>query len=373
MKRMLQLCVFCLMLAMSAVQAFDYRVETLAKGLEFPWSLAFLPDGRMLVTERGGRLRVIDKGVLLPEAIAGVPEVFASGQAGLFDVVLDPDFAGNQLLYLSFAHGSKNKNHIRVVRARLVGNRLEEVTAIFTAKPAKRGDVHYGGRMAFLADGTLVIGTGDGFNYREQAQKLGNHLGKIVRIRTDGSVPPDNPFVAHDKALPEIYSLGHRNVQGMVFDALSGKLFAHEHGPRGGDEINVIEAGRNYGWPLITYGVDYSGAIISPYTEKPGLEQPLVQWTPSIAPAGMTMYRGALFPRWQGSLFVSALAGQVVQRVPIVDGRAGEQEALFGELRTRFRDVRTGPDGALYLLTDKSFGRVLRVVPRDHPAAPASL
>jgi glucose/arabinose dehydrogenase len=359
-----------LMFGIGCAQALEYRVDTIAKGLEFPWSLAFLPDGRMLVTERVGRLRVIDKGVLLPDAITGLPEIFVSGQAGLFDVVLDPDFATNQMLYLSFAHGSKNKNHTRVIRARLVGDALQEVTPIFTVKPAKRGDVHYGARMAFLPDGTLVIGTGDGFNYREQAQKLGNHLGKIVRIHTDGTVPADNPFVGNAKALPEIYSLGHRNVQGMVFNAVTGKLFAHEHGPRGGDEINIIEAGRNYGWPLITYGVDYSGAIISPYTEKPGLEQPLVHWTPSIAPAGMTMYRGNLFPQWQGSLFVSALAGEIVQRVPFVDGRAGPQESLFGELHTRFRDVRTGPDGALYLLTDKSFGRVLRVVPHDQPSAP---
>jgi aldose sugar dehydrogenase len=367
MKRSLRVFAYSMLLALGGVQAQEYRVDTLAKGLEFPWSLAFLPDGRMLVTERAGRLRVIDKGVLVPEPIAGLPPVFVSGQAGLFDVLVDPQFTSNRTLFLSFAYGSERKNHVRIVRARLEGNTLHDVVPIFTAMPAKRGDVHYGARMAWLADGSLVIGTGDGFNYREQAQKLNNHLGKIVRINRDGSVPADNPFVGNAKALPEIYSLGHRNVQGLVFDADTGSLFAHEHGPRGGDEVNVIQGGRNYGWPLITYGVDYSGAIISPFTEKPGLEQPLLYWTPSIAPAGMTMYRGALFPEWQGSLFVAALAGQIVQRVPIVEGRAGKQEALFGELRTRFRDVRSGPDGALYLLTDKSFGRVLRVVPRQKP------
>jgi aldose sugar dehydrogenase len=367
MKRFLGVFACSLLLALGGVQAQEYRVDTLVKGLEFPWSLAFLPDGRMLVTERAGRLRVIEKGVLVPEPVAGLPPVFVSGQAGLFEVLLDPQFASNKTLFLSFAHGSERRNHVRIVRARLEGNTLHDVVPIFTAMPAKRGDVHYGGRMAWLPDGTLVMGTGDGFNYREQAQKLDNHLGKIVRINRDGSVPADNPFVGNARALPEIYSLGHRNIQGMVFDADTGSLFAHEHGPRGGDEVNIIKGGRNYGWPLITYGVDYSGAIISPFTEKPGLEQPLLHWTPSIAPAGMTMYRGALFPEWRGSLLVSALAGEVVQRVAVVDGRAGEQEALFGELRTRFRDVRTGPDGAIYLLTDKSFGRVLRVVPKNNP------
>jgi len=346
-------------------QAQDYRVETLAKGLEFPWSLAFLPDGRMLVSERPGRLRIIADGQLLAEPVAGVPAVHSAGQAGLFEVLVDPGFASNQTIYLSFAHGSTRKNHLRIVRARLVGNALEQVMPIFSARPDKRGDVHYGGRMAWLPDGTLVAGTGDGFNYREQAQKLDSHFGKIVRIGPDGSLPADNPFRNSPKALPEIYSLGHRNVQGLLFDAESATLYAHEHGPRGGDEINVIRPGRNYGWPLITYGVDYSGAIISPFTEKPGLEQPLLHWTPSIAPAGMMLYRGALFPEWRGSLFVAALAGQVVQRVTLVDGQVSAQEPLFAELRTRFRDVRSGPDGAIYLLTDKSFGRVLRVVPRQ--------
>ncbi len=347
-----------------ATQALDYRVETLAKGLEFPWSLAFLPDGRMLVTERAGRLRVIADGKLLPDAIGGLPPIYVSGQAGLFEVLPDPDFARNQLLFLSFAHGNSRANHTRIVRARLDGNALKEVTPIFTVKPAKQGDAHFGARMAWLGDGTLVMGTGDGFNYREKAQKLDNHLGKIIRIRKDGLVPEDNPFVNDKKALPEIYSLGHRNVQGLFFDVQTGKLYAHEHGPRGGDEVNLIEPGRNYGWPLITYGVDYSGAIISPFTEKPGLEQPLLYWVPSIAPAGMTLYRGALFPQWNGNLLVSALAGQKVQRIELNNGKVGQQFVLFGELGTRLRDIRTGPDGAIYMLTDKAFGRVLKVVPR---------
>jgi aldose sugar dehydrogenase len=363
MKNLTRILALLPLLCAACVQALDYRVETVAEGFEFPWSLAFLPDGRMLVTERAGRLRIVEDGKLLKDAISGLPPVFVSGQGGLFEVLPDPGFANNQTLFLSFAHGTDRANHTRVIRARLVGNELKDVTPIFTVKPAKRGGAHFGARMAWLADGTLAISTGDGFNYREQAQKLDNHLGKIVRIRKDGSVPSDNPFVADKNALPEIYSLGHRNVQGLVFDSESGKLYAHEHGPRGGDEVNLIEPGRNYGWPLITYGVDYSGAIISPYTEKPGLEQPLAYWVPSIAPAGMTMYRGTLFPKWKGSLLVSALAGQKVQRVPIDNGKAGQQETLFAELEKRLRDIRTGPDGALYLLTDEASGSVLRVVP----------
>jgi glucose/arabinose dehydrogenase len=341
----------------------EYRIEKIADGLEFPWCIAFLPDGRMLVTERAGRLRVIEDGKLKPEPIGGLPPVYVGGQAGLFDVLPDPDFARNRTLFLSFAHGSRRANHVRIVRARLDDGQLVDVKPIFTAQPAKSGDAHYGARMAFLADGTLVMGTGDGFNYREKAQQLDNHLGKIVRIARDGSVPKDNPFVGDDHAAPEIYSLGHRNVQGLVFDAESGKLYAHEHGPKGGDEVNVIVAGRNYGWPAITYGVDYSGAIISPYTEKPGLEQPLLYWVPSIAPAGMTLYRGAMFPEWRGDLLVSALAGQKVQRVDLDgSGRVGAQHVLFGELGARLRDIRTGPEGAVYLLTDAAHGRVLRVL-----------
>lgn len=340
-----------------------YRIETVANGLDHPWSLAFLPDGVMLVTERVGRLRVIEQGTLREAPVAGVPAVFASGQAGLFEVLPDPEFASNRMLYLSYAHGDNDANGLRVARARFDGGELHDVVPIFSAQPLKRGSAHYGGRLAWLPDATLVIGVGDGFIHREAAQKLDSHFGKLVRIARDGAVPTDNPFVARPGALPEIYSLGHRNPQALLFDRENGALYEHEHGPRGGDELNRIAAGKNYGWPLITHGIDYTGARISPWTERDGLEQPLLHWTPSIAPAGMTLYRGALFPSWRESLFVAALAEKSVRRVPMKNGVPGAQEILFTELDERFRDVREGPDGALLLLTDSDEGRVLRVLP----------
>ncbi|TDR36672.1 glucose/arabinose dehydrogenase [Tahibacter aquaticus] len=351
------------LLACGSAAAADYRISTVATGLDHPWSLASLPDGRLLVTERSGRLRVIENGQLRPQAIAGVPAVLADGQGGLFEVLPDAHFADNQLLYLSFAAGSRQANSTNVVRARLAGEKLVEVKTIFVAKPLKKGTAHYGARMLQLDDGSLLVGLGDGFAFREEAQNLRSHLGKIVRIDGDGSVPRDNPFVGRADVLPEIYSYGHRNVQGLAFDAQNHIVYAHEHGPRGGDEINRIEAGRNYGWPLITYGLDYTGAVISPFTQKPGLEQPLLQWTPSIAPAGMVLYRGDAFPQWRGSLVVSALAAQQARRVPITDGKAGTQEILFAELKKRLRDVRVAADGGLYLLTDYSAGEVLKVDP----------
>ena len=345
----------------AAAPAADYQVETVATGLEHPWSIAFLPDGRRLVTERAGRLRVIADGELLPEPVRGVPEAFVRSQGGLFEVLLDPDYAENGWIYLSLAHGDAAASGTRVVRGRLRGHELVDVEVIFDIRPPRDRPVHYGGRMDFLGDGTLVIGLGDAFDYREQAQRLGNHTGTIVRIRPDGSVPPDNPFVGREGAQPEIYSYGHRNVQGLVFDPVGDRLWAHEHGPRGGDELNLIEPGENYGWPVATFGVDYSGAQISPYTSRPGMADPVLHWTPSIAPAGMTLYRGSEFPAWDGDLLVSALVAREVRRIDLEDGRVLGQEALFSELGERLRDVATGPDGAVYLLTDSRDGRVLRV------------
>jgi glucose/arabinose dehydrogenase len=344
-----------------AAESPRFRVETIAQDLAFPWSLAFLPDGRALVTERAGRLRVIADGKLIDKPVSGVPRAFVEGQGGLFEVLLDPAFADNHALYLSFAQGRSRANRTRVVRARLDGMALNEVTPIFTAKPAKDTPVHFGGRMAFLADGTLVVGLGDGFDYREKAQRLDSHLGKIVRIGSDGSVPADNPFVGQDDVLPEIYSYGHRNVQGIVWDAQAGMLYAHEHGPRGGDELNAIEPGANYGWPVATFGLDYSGAVISPFSERPGMVSPLHQWTPSIAPSGMVIYRGAMFPEWDGDFIVTALAGRCAQRLRLQDGKLVDGEVLFAELGERLRDVRVAPDGALWLLTDDARGKVLRV------------
>ena len=354
-------------LAISApALAQDYRIETVTAGLEHPWSLAFLPDGRMLVTERVGRLRIIAKdGSLDPEPVVGVPEAFVAAQAGLMEVLPDPDFASNQWLYLSYAYGTEQANNTRLARGRLVDGRLQDVEVLFSALPAKAGAAHYGGRMAFLPDQTLVLTLGDGFDWREQAQNPANHLGKIVRLNRDGSVPADNPLVGQAGAAAEIYSLGHRNVQGIYYDARLQRLYSHEHGPRGGDELNLIEPGHNYGWPLITYGVDYTGAQISPYTELPGLQQPLLHWTPSVAPSSLTQYRGALFPEWQGDLFASTLAERSVRRIRMLHGKLAGEEILFEELEERIRDVRSGPDGALYLLTDNAQGRVLRVVPAE--------
>ena len=351
-----------------------YRIDAVVGGLEFPWALAFLPDGDMLVTERPGRLRVIERGAdgrytLRAEAVAGVPPVMASGQAGLFDLMLDPGFADNGLLYLSFAHGEPDANHLRVVRARFDGRRLNDVTPIFTSRPAKTHGNHFGGRMTLLPDGTIVIGMGDGNLERTDAQRLTTHLGKTLRFGRNGSVPADNPFVGRAGALPEIYSIGHRNPQGMVFVAANQALYAHEHGSKGGDELNRIERGANFGWPVTTGGVDYTGARITPFKTRPGIAPPLLEWTPSIAPAGMAYYDGAMFPAWRGSLFVAALKERSVRRVPMRAGVPGKEEILFMETGARMRDVRTGPDGALYLLTDDKDGKVLRVTPGSTPSS----
>lgn len=350
-----------LMLAASAAIA-ENRIDTIAEGLEFPWSIAFLPDGTMLVTERSGNLRLIRDGRLVEQPIAGVPDVYVQSQAGLFDVVLDPDFDNNRLIYLSYAHGRSGRNATRVMRAIFDGSRLSDQQVIFTASPWKHGPNHFGGRMTFLPDGTLLLTTGEDFEQREKAQLLDNHLGKVIRINPDGSVPLDNPFRGTDGALPEIYSYGHRNPQAILV-AGDGVIWMHEHGPAGGDELNVIEPGRNYGWPVITHGRDYSGARISPYTEYEGMEQPVTYWVPSIAPAGMAYYDGDLFPQWRGDLFVAALVERSVRRLDMANGKVAEQEILFRELDERIRDVRAGPDGALYVLTDSPAGKVLRVTP----------
>jgi len=359
--------------ALSLAQAVDYRVDTVAGGLVHPWSLAFLPDGRLLVTERPGRLRVIEPGpagqlVLRANPVPGLPPVLAVGQAGLFDVLLHPGFADNGLLYLSLAHGTPQANHLRVVRARFDGTRLLDVTPVFTSQPAKTASQHFGGRMAWLPDGTLLLAMGDGNLERTDAQRLHTHLGKLMRINADGSVPADNPFLATPGARPEIYSRGHRNPQGLV--VVEGVVFEHEHGARGGDELNRITPGANYGWPLTTDGVDYTYARITPYRSLPGITPPLLEWTPSVAPAGLAWYDGALFPAWRRSLFVATLKERSVRRVAMtgaalaVPAVPAVQEVLFQELGERLRDVRAGPDGALYLLTDSPEGRVLRVTPR---------
>ena len=341
----------------------QWRVDTVVEGLEHPWSLAFLPEGSMLVTERSGRLRRVSAdGELQPESIVGVPEVLTGAQAGLFEVSLAPDFVDSQHVYLSYACGTPEANHTCLSRGRLQGNRLQGVEEIFRAQPAKRGLVHYGGRIAWLPDGTLVLGLGDGFNYREEAQKLSSHIGTLVRLNPDGSVPDDNPFVGVQDALPEIYSYGHRNIQGLAFDHANSRLIAHEHGPRGGDETNVIEAGANYGWPIATHGLDYTWARVTPYTEYPGTHQPELHWTPSIAPSGLAIYDGNAFADWQGYVLVGALADRAVYRVSL-SGDSPEQHRMLGERGERIRDVRVGPDGLVYVLTDSESGQLLRLAP----------
>lgn len=351
--------------AAATAREIPLRIETMASGLNHPWSLAFLPDGSVLATERNGKLKRIAGGKLLP--IGGVPRVFEAGQGGLFDVVLHPDFATNRLLFLSYSYGTSRANGTRIARARLDGAMLRDVTPIYTATPLKRGPIHFGGRMQFLPDGTLLLTTGDGFDFREQAQRLSSPLGKIMRITADGKAPRDNPFIAVAKARGEIWTLGHRNPQGIAFDPVRQMVFAHDHGPRGGDEVNIIAGGANHGWPVATYGRDYSGATISPYTRYPGMTAPLLHWTPSIAPSGLAVYRGAMFPEWEGDLLVGALVAREVRRVRLSqDGRTVlGQESLLRNVGQRIRDVRVAPDGAVWLTTDDPAGKVLRVSRAD--------
>jgi aldose sugar dehydrogenase len=306
---------------------------------------------------------MIRNGELIEYDIRGVPEVFVHGQGGLFDVLVDPDFQDNERIYLSYSAGNRSSNALHVISARLEGATLYAVKRILTVTPDKNTPHHFGGRMAIMADGTLLVTSGDGFDFREQAQALDSLLGKVLRINTDGSVPANNPFVGRSDARPEIFTYGNRNPQGIVVTR-TGKVWEHEHGPRGGDELNLILPGRNYGWPAITYGMDYSGAYVSPYTKATGMEQPVIYWTPSIAPAGMAEYQGEAFPEWRGNLFVAALAEKTVRRLTLAGDTVVAQEILFRELDTRFRDVRTGPDGLIYLLTDSDAGFVYQVSPK---------
>ena len=348
-------------LAMAGTLPASHRIETIATGLDHPWSVAFLPDGRVLVTERAGRLRVIAKG-MKPGTIAGVPKVYEAGQGGLFDIVLHPHFAENQVVYLSYAAGTPKADFTRIMRARLVGNALVDTKVIFEVSPPKNTPVHYGGRMAFLGDGTLVMTVGDGFDFREEAQKLASGLGKLVRIKDDGTIPADNPFVGKAGAQASIWSYGHRNEQGLAYDAASGRLYEHEHGPRGGDEINIIVRGGNYGWPVATYGIDYSGASITPFKTYKGMIDGIVVWVPSIAPSGLAVVRGPMFPEWNGDLIVGALAAQELRRVDLdTAGNVIGQARIFPEIKDRIRDVRVAPDGAIWVTTDDDAGKVLRI------------
>lgn len=340
----------------------DYTISTVAQGLNLPWAMVFLPDGRQLVSERSGALRIVDQGVV-SAPLKGVPATYFKGQGGLHDLELHPDYTNNGWVYLSFAWGEPKNNALRLVRGRIKGDAFVDVEDVFTATPTKDTPVHYGGRLEFLPDGTLVMGIGDGYNFREDAQKPNSLLGKVVRIHDDGRIPKDNPFVGQKDYHPAIYSLGHRNPQGMAYDSRRKLLFSNEHGPKGGDEINILEPGNNYGWPVITYGRDYSGASITPYTEYPGMEQPFVDWTPSIAPASLMVYRGDAFPALKGDLLSSSLKFKEVRWVQMDGNTPAHQVPLFKEVEARLRAVYEGPDGAIYLLTDSKDGKVLKVAP----------
>lgn len=343
------------------------KLVEVARGLDTPWSMAFLPDGRLLLTERPGRMRLVGTDGTVSEPLAGVPEVHARGQGGLLDVVLSPNFATDRTIVFSFAQPTAGGARTAVARARLDAEalKLDEVKMIFAQNEDPSGNHHWGSRLVFDREGRLFVTLGDRFHSRDRAQVLDSHLGKIVRIDLDGGVPGDNPFVrqAEDgpKVQPEIWSWGHRNVQGAALHPLTGELWAHEHGPQGGDELNRVLPGRNYGWPVITFGREYViGTRIGEGTERADVEPPLKQWTPSIAPSGMAFYTGDVFPQWKGNLFVGALKFQLLARLVLEDGKVVHEERL--DIGRRIRDVRQGPDGRLWLL-DESDGRVLRLDP----------
>jgi len=341
----------------------DLTVATVASGLVHPWSLAFLPDGRMLVTERPGRMRIVTRDGKLSPPLTGVPAVAARGQAGLLDVALDRGFAQNRTLYFCFNFNAGGS--VAVARAVIDTGEmpsLDGVTVIFRQEGPPGGN-NNACRIVQSPDGNLFVSLGDHFAPREDAQNLANHIGKIVRIKPDGTVPPDNPFVGKPGAKPEIWSYGHRNPEGLAFNPADGKLWEQEHGPQGGDEVNIIGKGKNYGWPVIGYGIDYNGSRIHESTHKDGMEQPVWHWTPSIAPSGMAFITSDLFPGWKGSLINGALKFQLIARLELKGDSAVKEERLLQGLNERIRDVRQGPDGALYLLTDNNDGRILRLAP----------
>jgi len=357
--------------ATTTVQAQPLRTVPVVKGLQDPWAVAFLPDGRMLITERAGRLRIAQADGQLSEPLAGLPAVSVGGQCGLLDVAVDPAFASNQRIYFTFAEPGEvpdggTGNSTAVARARLVGNQLQEVSTVFSQQPKVSSRNHCGSRIVFDRSGQLLVGLGDRFGPKEEAQNPANHIGKVVRIDADGQAPADNPFVARAGAAPQVYSLGHRNIQGAALHPATGELWAVEHGPQGGDEVNRVLPGRNYGWPLVTYGRNYGiGTRIGEEGPKPGFEHPLRHWVPtSVAPSGLVFLTSDRYPAWKGNLFMGTLRGQALVRLTLDGNRVVAEERLLEELGARIRDVRQGPDGWLYVLTDGNNGQLLRLQPR---------
>jgi len=340
------------------------RVVTVTEGLEHPWGIAFLPDGRALVTERPGRLRIVGTDGQLGAPLEGVPAVSATGQGGLLDVQLDPDFANNRLVYLSYAEPREGGNGTAVARGTLTERGLDGVQVIFRQDVTINGRHHFGSRLVFGRDGRLFVTLGDRNSERARAQTLDSHIGKVVRIERDGKVPADNPFVGRADAKPEVWSYGHRNIQGAALHPATGELWTHEHGPKGGDELNRTLAGLNYGWPKVTYGVEYSGKTISESPTAPGIEPPVHYWVPSIATSGLLFYTGDRFPAWRGNALVGGLASQHLSRPELDGNRVVREEALLkGVVNQRVRDVEQGPDGFIYLLTDEGNGKLLRLEP----------
>ena len=352
-------------LLLGPAQAAEPKAVSVARGLANPWAVAFLPDGRFLVTERAGRLRIVERDGRVGEPVAGLPAVDAGGQCGLLDVVLDPKFDDNAFVYWSYAEAGEGGNGTAVARGKLQGNRLSDVQLIFRQLPKVPSQLHCGSRLVFARDGRLFVALGDRFSRKEDAQRLDNHLGKIVRIEADGQVPADNPFVATPGAKPEIWSLGHRNVQGAALHPETGELWVSEHGPQGGDELNRVLPGRNYGWPLLTFGRNYgTGTRIGEEGPKPGFEQPLKVWLPvSVAPSGMAFLSSERYAGWKGNLFLGTLRDESLRRLELDGNRVAGEERLLNRLSARIRDVREGPDGYLYVLTDSADGQLLRLQP----------
>jgi aldose sugar dehydrogenase len=353
----------------------NFRSSVVVAGLEHPWGMAWLPVGELigelLITERPGRLRLVREGQLEPTPIAGVPPVLAISQGGLMDVALHPQFASNRWIYLTYAHGTREANRTRVARARLVGNALTDLRVIFEVSQPKTGGQHFGSRLLWLPDGTLLVAIGDGGNpplqvdgqlSRLQAQNRRSHLGKIIRIRDDGSIPANNPWRNDPNADPAVWSYGHRNIQGLAFDTVNQRVWATEHGSRGGDELNLATVGKNYGWPVVTHSQEYGGGEISSARSRPGMVDPVLVWTPAIAPSGLALYRGDRVPAWNGNLFAGGLVSQDVRRLVLnANGQVQRQQTIA--IGQRVRDVRQGPDGWLYVLTDAPNGQLLRLEP----------
>jgi len=342
------------------------KVETVASGLDHPWGLAILADGRMIVTERPGRLRWVSRDGKLSEPLSGVPPVAASGQGGLLDITLDPAFDRNQVIYLSYSEpGDNGTAGTSALRARVTATSLEDVKVIYRQEPKVNSGNHFGSRIVFARDGSIFITQGERFSYSERAQDLTWLLGKVVHINSDGSIPKDNPFVGRTDARAEIWSYGHRNMQGAAIDPETGRLWTIEHGAMGGDELNHPEPGKNYGWPIITYGINYNGQSIGIGAVKEGMEQPVYYWDPVIAPGGMAFYNGTRFPGWKGSILIGSMTPGGLVRLTMKDGAVVAEERHLGELHERIRDVQEGPDGLIYVTTDNNSGRILRLSPKQ--------